>query len=53
MTHQHLDPFIIHLSPFLSAFVRIDTTSDPAFGSDMANDPTLDPVQSSGRYFFS
>lgn len=52
MTHQHFEPFKIHLSPFLTAFERILTTSDPALGSDMANEPICSPVRSGPRYFF-
>ena len=34
------------------AFVLIDTTSDPAFGSDIARAPTCSPVSSFGRNLF-
>jgi hypothetical protein len=51
-TCQHFEPFNIQLSPFLTAFVRILTTSDPAFGSDIANEPMCCPVNSGPRYFF-
>jgi hypothetical protein len=50
-THQNLPPFSTQ-SPesFFFAVVRIDTTSLPAPGSDMASEPTLVPASSSGRY---
>lgn len=51
-TYQHFDPFKIHFPFFFSAFVFIDTTSDPAFGSDMASDPTCSPDRRGPRYFF-
>ncbi len=31
------------------ALVRIDTTSEPAFGSDIASAPTCSPVSSLGK----
>lgn len=49
-THQHLLPFITQTPSRFSALVRIDTTSDPAFGSDIASEPMCSPVSSLGRY---
>ena len=34
------------------ALVRIDTTSEPAFGSDIASAPTCSPVSSVGKNLF-
>ena len=36
----------------LVALVRIDTTSEPAFGSDIAKAPTCSPESSFGRNLF-
>src|SRR6185503_18850214 len=44
-------PFRTKRSPFLSARVFIETTSEPAPGSDIAKEPTCSPEISFGRYF--
>lgn len=55
VTYQHLLPFIIQPSPLsaLVTLVRMDTTSDPALGSDMAKDPMCSPVRRGGRYLLN
>ena len=45
-------PFRTKWSPLKSARSFIDTTSDPALGSDMASAPTCSPDTSLGRYFW-
>src|SRR5262245_12065972 len=45
-----LEPLSTYRSPFLSARARIDTTSEPAPGSDIARAPTCWPEISFGRY---
>src|SRR5258708_36540936 len=46
-----LVPFSTKRSPFFSARVAIDTTSEPELGSDIASEPTCSPEISFGRYF--
>ena len=45
----HFAPLSTKRSPGFSARVLIDTTSEPALGSDMASAPTCSPVISLGR----
>ncbi len=53
-----MGPLVIHIlrplrmkrSPFRSARVVIDTTSEPEPGSDIASAPTCSPEISFGRY---
>jgi len=44
-------PFKIHLSPYFSALVFIEVTSDPALGSDIAKAPIVSPYNNLGKYF--
>jgi hypothetical protein len=43
-------PFRMYSPPTRTAFNPMLTTSDPAFGSDIASAPTCSPLQSFGRY---
>jgi hypothetical protein len=49
---KHLVPLITYLSPFLTAVVRIDDTSEPASGSVRQNEASLGSSASIPRYSF-
>src|SRR3954462_220037 len=48
---KHFEPLMTHLSPFLTAVVRIPDTSDPASGSVRQNDASFGASVSIPRYF--
>src|ERR687891_53002 len=49
---KHLVPLITYLSPFLTAVVRMEETSEPASGSVRQNDASLGSSVSIPRYSF-
>src|SRR3954453_11542341 len=49
---KHLEPLRMYLSPFLTAFVRMPDTSEPASGSVRQNDASAARSESMPRYFF-
>ena len=49
---KHFEPLMTHLSPFLTALVRIPETSEPASGSVRQKEASLGSSQSIPRYFF-
>src|SRR5688500_19886379 len=49
---KHFEPVMTYLSPFLTAFVRIDDTSEPAPGSVRQNEASLGDSVRSPKYSF-